>query len=202
MGMHLRNMIRTVSVFVISLVVCAGCMNAAGCDAIKGSVPWNTGASQSASIDGSELEAVTVVKVVDGDTLRIRHEDGTTEKVRLVGIDAPESVAEDESRNCEEGYEASDHMKTLVSAGDTVYLQKDTSDTDKYGRLLRYVWTTVPTGSVTEDVMVSDMLNARMVYDGYAKAKVYGQDDLYADELKACMEDAASNERGVYYYWE
>lgn len=62
------------------------------------------------------LERASVVRVVDGDTLVVDRGSGD-EKVRLIGIDCPESVNPDESRNTEEGRAASDFTKSVVSAG-------------------------------------------------------------------------------------
>lgn len=155
----------------------------------------------SADCDPADFEQATVEKVVDGDTLKLRLSDGSTQRVRLVGIDAPESVAEDESRNCEEGVEASDYMKSLVGPGDVVYLQTTESDQDKYGRLLRYVWLTRPTDATDPDEVATEMLDGIMVYQGYACSKRYRPDTAYNALFDEFMDDAADNERGVYEYW-
>lgn len=127
-----------------------------------------------------ELEVATVVRVVDGDTIVVEL-DGEEQYVRLIGIDAAESVHPDESRNTEEGEEASDHLKSILSDGDTVYLQKDTSDTDKYDRLLRYVWLEMPTDVSDIDEISTKMLNAILILDGYADPARYEPDTAYAD---------------------
>ena len=93
-----------------------------------------------------DLEEVTLVRVVDGDTLVVRFDTGEDEKVRLIGINTPESVAPNSYRtkNTKEGEEVSKYVKTMLEDVDTVYLQSDTSDRDKYDRLLRYVWLDIP----------------------------------------------------------
>lgn len=128
----------------------------------------------------NNLEVATVVRVVDGDTLVVQV-DGENHYVRLIGIDAAESVHPDESKNTEEGQEASDHLKSILSAGDIVYLQKDISETDKYGRLLRYVWLEEPTDVWNEDEVTSKMLNAILIIDGYADPVRYEPDISYAE---------------------
>jgi micrococcal nuclease len=87
-------------------------------------------------------ETAAVVRVVDGDTLVIDRGNGA-ERVRLVGVDTPETVAPNAPVECF-GPEASAYLTDLLS-GATVRLDQDPSqgDTDRYGRLLRYVW--VPT---------------------------------------------------------
>ena len=121
----------------------------------------------------ADLEAVTLVRVVDGDTLVV-HFDASNEdeKVRLIGINTPESVAPDSYRteNTKEGKEASAYVKDLLSDTDTVYLQSDTSDTDRYGRLLRYVWLDIPDDVYDENEVKDKMLNAILIEDGIAEA--------------------------------
>src|SRR3712207_834205 len=80
-----------------------------------------------------------VVKVVDGDTLDVKNKEGITERLRLIGINTPETVDPRKPVECF-GKEASNRAKTLLHGG-TVTLEFDpTQDTrDKYGRLLAYV---------------------------------------------------------------
>ncbi len=79
-----------------------------------------------------------VVSVHDGDTITVRI-DGHAEKVRLLGIDAPE--LDDERRDYRDaGYAARDYARSKLG-GETVTLESDShqGDRDRYGRLLRYV---------------------------------------------------------------
>lgn len=99
-----------------------------------------------------------VTKVVDGDTIRVLL-DGKEEKVRYIGIDAPESTTTQEPF----GKEATKHNAQLVR-NQIVELYRDVSETDRFGRLLRYV--------VTNSVFV----NLRMIEEGYAKAVTYPPD--------------------------
>ena len=82
----------------------------------------------------------TVIKVVDGDTIWVDHDD-RREKIRMIGLDTPETVDPREPVQCF-GREASAQAKTILG-GQQVYLETDPSqDTvDKYGRTLAYVWT-------------------------------------------------------------
>lgn len=126
------------------------------------------------------LEVATVVRVVDGDTI-VANVNGEDQYVRLIGIDAAESVHPDVSKNTEEGQEASDYLKSILSEGDVVYLQKDVSETDRYDRLLRYVWVEVPTDVWDENEVMSKMLNAILIIDGYAEPARYKPDTSYAE---------------------
>ena len=85
----------------------------------------------------SEPASGTDVEVIDGDTLEVRSPDGTVERVRVIGINAPES---DE---CFAG-PADEAMRRLVGDGPVEPI-RDRSDRDQYGRLLRYVHATAPT---------------------------------------------------------
>lgn len=154
--------------------------------------------SGGSGVDG--LVQAQVVRVVDGDTIQVDL-DGERQRVRLIGINCPESVAEEEHRNTAEGVDASEFTKAIVSEGDTVWLQSDQNDTDQYDRLLRYVWIELPSDPFDEGEIESKMLNAILVSEGYAEARVYDNDDLYADELEDLERDAVRNDRGVSYMW-
>lgn len=130
-----------------------------------------------------DLEEVTLVRVVDGDTLVVRFDTGEDEKVRLIGINTPESVAPNSYRtkNTKEGEEVSKYVKTMLEDVDTVYLQSDTSDRDKYDRLLRYVWLDIPDDVYNKSEIKEKMLNAILVEDGIAEVATYEPDTTYAD---------------------
>jgi micrococcal nuclease len=102
------------------------------------------------------LQTGRVVKVVDGDTIDVSI-NGQTERVRMIGINTPESVDPRRVIQCF-GVEASSRAKKLLS-NQTVGLEMDPTqgDTDQYGRLLRYVW-------------FSDgrMFNLQMLAEGFA----------------------------------
>lgn len=102
-------------------------------------------------------EPVTVRYVVDEDTLTVTDEDGSEFKVRLIGCNTPESVSSDENKNCEEGRLASQYTKSLLSEGQTVYLEYDNDCCDKYGRILAYVWLSEPTEEHSDDYMKKEV---------------------------------------------
>lgn len=121
-----------------------------------------------------------IVNVVDGDTVKL--EGG--EVVRYIGIDAPETVHPSKPVQCF-GKEAGEKNRELVE-GKEVRLVKDVSETDKYGRLLRYVY--------AGDVFVNDYL----VRNGYAKASSYPPDVKYQDQFRQAEEEARNNKRGLW----
>lgn len=91
------------------------------------------------SESGTGFHEATVVRVVDGDTI-IANIDGNDEKIRMIGVNTPESVSSDESKNCEEGRVASDYTKKTLAKGMIIYLEYDENLEDIYGRTLAYIW--------------------------------------------------------------
>ncbi|RJP53324.1 MAG: hypothetical protein C4583_04925 [Anaerolineaceae bacterium] len=121
-----------------------------------------------ACVPNREPQTGLVTKVVDGDTIYVRLDaDGQTYSVRYIGIDTPESTIQHEPF----GKEASDKNAELVS-GKRVTLFKDVSETDKYDRLLRYVF--------TDEYFV----NYELVKQGYANAATYPPDVACADYFR------------------
>jgi len=84
-------------------------------------------------------EPVALLETIDGDTIEVRREDGAVERVRLVGIDTPETGLGSPPLECY-GPEASRFTADLLAGADgAVYLEKDVEERDRYGRLLRWV---------------------------------------------------------------
>lgn len=121
-----------------------------------------------------------VTKVVDGDTIEI--EGGKT--IRYIGIDTPETVDPRKPVQCF-GLEASNKNKELV-LNKRVRLEKDVSETDKYGRLLRYVY--------VGDTFVNDYL----VRQGYAYASSYPPDVKYQNQFTQAQAEARNANRGLW----
>jgi micrococcal nuclease len=121
------------------------------------------------------LTPATVTRVVDGDTIVVSI-NGQEQKVRYTGVNTPETVDPRRPVQCY-GHEASDRNHQLVN-GQTVGLEKDVSETDDFGRLLRYVW------------LGDRMINAQLVAEGYAQATTYPPDVRY-QALFAQLETAA-----------
>lgn len=163
----------------ISAFSIAAC--AAGCKFI---ITDETEASDATMPEGVELEGpYDVERVVDGDTL-IVDIDGQRTRVRLIGINTPESVAEDVSRNTEEGVIASDFVKELIDeTGYEVWLEYDNEIYDQYDRTLAYVYIDYD-GEVV-------MLERIILEEGLAEAVVYGTNDRYYEEFCELEENAS-----------
>ena len=148
----------------------------------------------------TDFQPATVVYVIDGDTIDVEIE-GERERVRLIGIDAPESANHDEALNTAEGEHATEHARSLLAEGATVYLQTDRSEYDRYGRLLRYVWMELPTDADDAQQIAAYMFDARMVADGYAKAVRFEPDTRYATVFEKLQAEAVARGAGVSYLW-
>jgi micrococcal nuclease len=121
-----------------------------------------------------------VLRVIDGDTIEVGI-DGVAHRVRYIGIDTPETVHP--NRPVEWlGPEASAANAALVG-GRTVILEKDVSETDRYGRLLRYVW--------TYDAGAWTLVNLELLRRGLATVTTYPPDVKYADALYLPAQRAA-----------
>lgn len=148
-----------------------------------------------ASEPGGYEDAV-VVRVVDGDTIVVEIEGrvdgpgageaplGSEQRVRLIGIDTPESVRPGTPVECF-GREASDAAKALLE-GETVRLIKDVEETDRYDRLLRYVY------------LGEEMANARLVTNGYATAYTYPPNIRWSELFVQLQREARENDRGLW----
>jgi micrococcal nuclease len=123
-----------------------------------------------------------VVDVVDGDTLDVAGPEGTVATVRLIGIDSPE-------RGACFSTEASDGLRFFVTPGSAVQLAVDTSEVDRYGRLLRYVEVIAPDGTVLD-------VGAELVGLGFAVAKRYPPDTARAHIYDLRQIDAERSARG------
>ena len=148
----------------------------------------------------TEFQKATIEYVVDGDTIDVMI-DGHEKRVRLAGIDAPESASHEQERNTQEGVLATEHVRALLPAGRVVYLQKDVSETDKYGRLVRYVWLEIPLDPFSSEEIARKMANSLIVEAGFARAERFWPDVSYADQLKEAQERAADGGLGVSYLW-
>ncbi|MEH7414151.1 thermonuclease family protein [Neobacillus drentensis] len=135
------------------------------------------------------LELITVGRVVDGDT--IVTSDGR--KVRLVGVNTPEST----TRHEQYGKEASNYTNSKLN-GKQVWLQKDVSETDRYGRLLRIVWFNVPSNDMDENEIRTKMFNADLVLSGYAEPSTYPPDVKYSDYFVKFAREAREANKGLW----
>ena len=133
------------------------------------------------------LEPNAVIeRVVDGDTVVVDL-DGTRERVRLIGIDTPESVAENRPDQCY-GAEASDYLTELLPPDTPVTLILDVEPRDRYDRLLAYL------------VRTQDQLfvNLDLIERGYAGTLSHPPNTHYADLFEDAVHLAAEERVGLW----
>lgn len=134
-----------------------------------------TGCTGYVVLDAEKEGPFTVVKVIDGDTLDLNN----SERIRLSGINTPETG---------ECYyeEAKERLKELT-LNKEVYLEKDISDKDKYGRYLRYIY------------INNETINSILVREGFAKVyDKYKEDTKRYSQLKEEEQKALSQNLGVW----
>ena len=148
------------------------------------------------SVSASEKAVVT--KISDGDTITVLS-GGSTIKIRLIGIDAPESrqnqkALKDSGRSGDDietilaqGKQATVFLKSILQKGDTVSLEFDTVRYDKYGRTLAYVY-------------LSDgrMLNDLMISSGYASPMTIPPNVKYKDLFLKSYQNARDKKKGLW----
>lgn len=144
------------------------------------------GQDASGSAEGQNL--VTVSRVVDGDTIEVVYL-GQARKLRYIGVNTPETVDPRRPVQCF-GKEAADENKRLL-AGKEVYLEKDISDTDKFGRLLRYVYL-----KLDDNTML--FINDYLVREGFAQVDTFPPDVKYQARFVAAQKEARENNRGLW----
>jgi micrococcal nuclease len=110
-----------------------------------------------------------VVRVVDGDTIRVRLDGGATERVRYIGIDTPESVKPDTPVQC--FAKKASHFNASLVTGREVTLRTDAEQRDRYGRLLAYVYAD------------GRFVNRELIARGYARTLTIPPNVAHADEF-------------------
>lgn len=164
--------------------------------ALGGQIPQSVKTEVTQSILGNSLEGspaqnpqpdfYPVVRAVDGDTIVV-HINGVDEKIRLIGVDTPESVDPRKPVQCF-GKEASQFTASLLDHKN-VRLEIDTAqgERDKYQRLLRYVF--------LED---GTLLNKKIIADGYGHEYTYKIPYQHQQEFKAAQNEARIQKRGLW----
>jgi micrococcal nuclease len=127
-----------------------------------------------------------VVKVVDGDTIEAFLDEKIT-KIRIIGLNTPETVDPRKKVECF-GKEASTQANVLLN-NKLIYLESDPTqqNTDKYGRLLRYIF-------------LEDGTNFAewMIKNGYGYEYTYDNPYKYRDLFKQAQNDAENNQKGLW----
>lgn len=132
---------------------------------------------------GDGRSSATVTRVVDGDTV-IAQVGGEELRVRLIGIDTPETVAPDQPVECF-GPAASEFTHRRLE-GEDVELEFDVERLDPYGRTLAYVW------------LGGELFNETLVREGYALVTTFPPDVRYVDRFVAAQRVARERHLGLW----
>jgi micrococcal nuclease len=147
---------------------------------------------------GTRVDQAQVIRVVDGDTLKVKYQ-GRPERLRLIGVDTPESApnakARRDSRRSKTklntvvlmGQQAKHFLAQLVSPGDVLKLEFDVQETDKYGRLLVYAY-----------LADGRMLNEVLVREGYAQVMTIPPNVKYQTRFTTAYEQARAARAGLW----
>ncbi len=135
-----------------------------------------------------------IIRVVDGDTYCVDladvkgdEEKGT--KIRIIGVDTPESVAPStyHKDNTEEGATVKDIVKDKIHKGDMVSVEYDVQRNDKYGRTLAYLY--LSDGTMIEEWLLSN---------GYANIATYPPNVKHVDRFYELSHEAWENKTGLW----
>ena len=125
-----------------------------------------------------------VLRVVDGDTIKVRLDGGRTERVRYIGIDTPESVKPNTPVQC--FAKKASHFNTSLVSGRAVTLRTDAEERDRYGRLLAYVYAG------------GRFVNRELVARGFARTLTIPPNVAHADEFAGLARRAREAGMGLW----
>jgi micrococcal nuclease len=210
--MHRPDTLRQLAGLTLTALLLTGCLDATGGPAGGPAAAGREGAAASgvpaqpeAPEDGPLRPATvpagaqpgTIARHVDGDTVWVETLDapdgthlplapGAAHRIRVLLIDTPETVHPGRPAECG-GAEASRATAALLPLGATVWLLADVSDTDRYGRPLRYLWT-------ADGISLGEHLLER----GLARVAHYPPDDRYLDRYRQIEATARAERSGIW----
>ena len=154
--------------------------------ACRGTTPPADAVPSNAATSTTILANAVLVRVIDGDTIDVTI-DGSEERVRLIGIDTPETKKPDTPIECF-GPEASDFTHSLLPDGTALHLERDVEARDAYGRLLAYVY------RVDDGLFV----NMEIMRRGYARPLTFPPNINHADGFVAAARSAREANAGLW----
>jgi micrococcal nuclease len=137
--------------------------------------------------DGT-TERAQVLRVVDGDTIVVRI-GGREERVRYIGLDAPEVANATAGTDAECGGDEARAANDRLVAGEDLLLERDVSDRDRFGRLLRHAWLANGTWR---------LIGHELVEAGAVEARSYPPDTTRDEELDAAERRARHRGAGIW----
>ncbi|MCL5981996.1 MAG: thermonuclease family protein [Firmicutes bacterium] len=138
--------------------------------------------------DVPQLIRARVISVTDGDTIRATV-NGRNERIRLIGVNAPETGR----RRQPGGREAHEFARTHLHRR-TVWLELDARERDRHGRLLAYVWLREPDSASASEAQVREhMFNAQLLLEGHAQVMTVPPNVKYTDLFATIQREAVGD---------
>ena len=150
------------------------------------------------SLQAENQNIATVIKVIDGDTLKIKYQ-SSEENIRLIGIDTPESkinkkAKKDSKRSGQDiktiialGNKAANFTRSLVKLGNTIKVEFDVQQRDRYGRILGYIY-----------LNNGKMLNEEIIKAGYANIMTVPPNVKHQEVFLIAYREASNNRKGLW----
>ena len=134
----------------------------------------------------SDTNTGTLISVIDGDTINV-NVNGKTQRVRLIGIDTPETKHPNKKIECY-GMEANRYVNTLLPKNTKVIIHLDKETKDKYGRMLAYVY-------IKHNNL---FVNLDLIQKGFAKTMKFYPNVLHAYEFDKAASKAKTEKVGLW----
>lgn len=181
--LNLKQLTLNKIIFIVLIIIAIILLPA--CNELTVSLNTNTPSEENMS----NLKQGVVTYVIDGDTFDVELENGETERIRPILVNAPEICHASSPTDCEVepyGNEATDFTKELLE-GETVYLEQDISVRDPYDRLLVYVY--LEDGSMYQELILEE---------GLAEVAVYEPDVKYQSQLESIEQEAKDQQLNLW----
>ena len=170
----------------MQLRVGALALAAAALSACVQSEAANAGPITTTSEPGSLSPNAVIDYVIDGDTVDVII-DGREERIRLIGIDTPETKKRNSPIECF-GPEASAFTELLLPVGTPVYIERDIVNRDDYGRILGYVY------RANDGIFV----NYELMRQGFAQPMSIPPNDAFAELFADAARAAEADNAGIW----
>ncbi len=140
----------------------------------------------------SNVSAIEVIKIIDGDTIDVLLENGKTGRIRLIGVNTPE-------KGSPYFAECTAYTKEKL-LGKQVYLEFDVAEKDRYQRYLAYIWFKPPRNydlPLLEEIR-SDMFNSQLLLSGYGQVMTIPPNVKYQEYFLTFEREAREKGRGLW----
>lgn len=171
--------------FLLLLILFSACKSKSGQNNIRSKQEIQINIEESKSFV-PHSNTYTVHKVVDGDTFYCTDQNNDELKVRLIGIDAPETRNRFKKKKGYYGEEAKDYLTALILDKE-VKLEYDVNKYDQYNRILAYAYTVDNT-----------FINAELIKSGFARIMTIQPNSKHADLFYNLQIEARNNKKGLW----